>query len=83
MRGGVGRLVQVDAAILLQDVNWTVCRGIAARKRGEVRRLHVQLVEVLKTWSKFTKVKKKQPSADSSRFWRCLQQDLSIKDVSG
>ena len=47
--GWIRRLVQVDHTILLQDVNGSICRRVPARQRGKVRRLDIQLVEVLET----------------------------------
>lgn len=44
----IRRLVQVDAAVVLQHVNRTVSRGIAARQWREVGSFHVQFVVVLK-----------------------------------
>ena len=47
--GRIGGLVQVDDAILLEDVNGTVSWRVTTGKRCEVGRLDVKFVEVLYT----------------------------------
>jgi len=46
--GWIRRFVKIDAAVVLQHVNRTVGRRIAARQWREVGSFHVQLVVVLK-----------------------------------
>jgi hypothetical protein len=47
--GGVRWLVKVDNTIGFQHVDGAVCGRIAARQGGEMRRLDIELVKVLRT----------------------------------
>ena len=53
MGGRIGGLVQVDHAILLQNINGPVSGRIAAGEGREVRRFHIELIKVLDTKYKF------------------------------
>ena len=53
MRGWVRGFVQVDYAILFQNLNGSISGRIAAGEGREVRRFHIELIEVLDTKYKF------------------------------
>ena len=53
MGGWVRGLVQVDHAILFQNINGSISGRIAAGEGREVRRFHIELIKVLDTKYKF------------------------------
>ena len=53
MGGRIRGFVQVDDAILFQNINGSISGRIAAGKGSEVRRFHIELIKVLDTKYKF------------------------------
>ena len=77
--GGVRGLVQVDHAVRLQHLDGPVRGRVAARQRREVRRLHVQLVEVLHNKRTFAKVIRMAGSPPKRKDLPCLGRAQFLK----